>query len=347
MFSPLETPKDEDRDFLSSIGAESTDHSLQLNYDIWPADKILRAVLPSGAEVTSAFESVGHIAHVNLRDSQLEYKRVIGEVLLDKNCPRVRTVVNKTSNIEETYRFFKMELLAGDDDMVATVKENGCTFTFDFSKVYWNSRLHTEHKRIVDLLRPGDVVYDVFAGVGPFAIPAAKRGCVIYANDLNPDSFQYLATNARNNGVLDRVKTFNLDGREFLRKVVEKSSPVSHVIMNLPAMAVDFLDVFSGGLFGENSPMIYCYCFSKAEDVVRDAQVQCERVLGANLDACVHYVRDVAPNKAMMCVQFRLPRQVGAKQENGGEGERIIIITVLYVLYNNVSLGPPLKKTKH
>jgi len=34
-----------------------------------------------------------------------------------------------------------MELLAGRDDTNVTVKENGCTYQFDFAKVYWNSRL--------------------------------------------------------------------------------------------------------------------------------------------------------------------------------------------------------------
>ena len=83
---------------------------------------------------------------------------------LDKDA-RLRTVVNKTDQIDATFRFFKMEVLAGDHDFITSVKENGCTFTFDFSSVYWNSRLGTEHTRIVDLLRKKDVVLDVFAAV--------------------------------------------------------------------------------------------------------------------------------------------------------------------------------------
>ena len=54
----------------------------------------VQRLLPEGCEVPSAFECVGHIAHMNLRDEVLPWKRVIGQVLLDKN-PSIRTVVNK------------------------------------------------------------------------------------------------------------------------------------------------------------------------------------------------------------------------------------------------------------
>ncbi len=47
-----------------------------------------------------------------------------------------------------------MEVLAGDADFEAEVKENGCVFRLDYAKVYWNSRLETEHKRIVQSLNP-------------------------------------------------------------------------------------------------------------------------------------------------------------------------------------------------
>lgn len=39
---------------------------------------------------------------------------------MDKN-PGVTCVVNKTNSIDSTYRNFKMEVLAGEDDMVAKV----------------------------------------------------------------------------------------------------------------------------------------------------------------------------------------------------------------------------------
>ena len=51
------------------------------------------------------------------------------------------------------------------------------------------------------MFKQEDVVADVFAGVGPFALPAAKKGCAVYANDLNPSSHKYLVLNIKGNKV--------------------------------------------------------------------------------------------------------------------------------------------------
>lgn len=41
---------------------------------------VTQRLLPDGLEVPSAFESVGHIAHLNLRNELLPYKHLIGQV---------------------------------------------------------------------------------------------------------------------------------------------------------------------------------------------------------------------------------------------------------------------------
>lgn len=42
----------------------------------------------------------------------------------------------------------------------------------------------------------------MFAGVGPFAVPAARNiGCRVHANDLNPNSYKYLLQNVQKNKV--------------------------------------------------------------------------------------------------------------------------------------------------
>jgi tRNA (guanine37-N1)-methyltransferase len=125
------------------------------------------------------------------------------------------------------------------------------------------------------------MVGDVFAGVGPFAVPAAKKGCVVYANDLNPESFTYLQRNAAKNKVADRLTAFNMDGREFIRAAAEAHQRAypdhplfHHYVMNLPALALEFLDAFKGLLRGlvddaavkeTEMPWIHCHCFSKSE----------------------------------------------------------------------------------
>ena len=141
-------------------------------------------------------------AHLNLREQYLPYKYLIAEVLLDKN-PALRTVVNKTDEVGEQseYRTFNYELLAGEDDMNVEVSEGNCLFRFDYSKVYWNSRLNTEHRRLVNLFQPEEAVCDVMAGVGPFAIPAGKKRVFVWANDLNPDSHASLVDAINRNKV--------------------------------------------------------------------------------------------------------------------------------------------------
>lgn len=215
------------------------------------------------------------------------------------------------------------------------VKENGVTYEFDFSRVYWNPRLSTEHQRVVQLLKRGDTVLDVFAGVGPFAIPAARLGVNLLANDLNPESYRWLQHNCKLNKVEGKVRTFNLDGRAFILGPVKQELPALlkekagvHVIMNLPALALEFLDAFRGLLHqepscSENLPVVHCYGFSKDENPERDMVERASRSLGFSLEhkCSVHFVRNVAPNKDMMCVRFTLPKEVLYSSDNELTGE--------------------------
>lgn len=322
--SPSSFSEEEEEALRSfSVPQELRDYELRLTYDNLKSEEVLEAVLPLGQDVTSSFSRVGHIAHMNLRDHQLPYRKLIGQVIMDKN-PGVTCVVNKTNIIDSTYRNFKMEVLAGEENMVAKVKENGVTYEFDFSRVYWNPRLSTEHQRIVQLVKRGDTVFDVFAGVGPFAIPAARMGANILANDLNPESYRWLQHNCKLNKVEGRVRTFNLDGRAFILGPLKEELPVLlkekasvHVVMNLPALALEFLDAFRGLLrdepaSDENLPTVHCYGFSKDDNPAQDVLQRASDRVGFSLEnrGSAHFVRNVAPNKDMMCLTFTVPKEV-------------------------------------
>jgi len=197
----------------------------------------------------------------------------------------------------------------------------------DFSKVFWNPRLSTEHRRIAMQLRRGDWLFDVCAGIGPFAIPAAKRGCQVVANDLNPDCVHWLRKNIELNKIKpESIEVYNMDAVQFIREIIPRYLPkvqsdcTCHVTMNLPATAVEFLPHFRGLLtdFDGIVLRIHCYCFSKNEtgeakwDAKKDAVEKCEKSLGQKLPlpgfqaVFPHVVRNVAPGKEMICVAFDL-----------------------------------------
>nr|XP_009403654.1 PREDICTED: tRNA (guanine(37)-N1)-methyltransferase 1 isoform X1 [Musa acuminata subsp. malaccensis] len=387
---------------------EAVPYSLTLGYSYWGADHILKQILPHGMEVPTSFETVGHVAHLNLTEDQLPYKDVIAKVIYDKNQPIIQTVVNKIGTITNEFRVPTFEVLAGKSDMVTEVKQYGVTFKLDYSLVYWNSRLEHEHIRLVSLFQRGETICDMFAGIGPFSIPAARKGCHVYANDLNPDSVHYLRINANINKVEDRVFAYNMDARAFMHHVMtvpdsdgmqktgeavsnedhyhklatdekevvtlemlnagkdnqdsvngssvkkktavkrqlDKASEVfqgnrntnkrirgfhltvfrpwehvDHVIMNLPASALDFLGVFKGLIQREHwrgsLPWIHCYCFIRSTETKESILSKAESLLSTKIaDPIFHRVRDVAPNKAMFCLSFKLPTETCCRDVN-------------------------------
>nr|XP_040223897.2 tRNA (guanine(37)-N1)-methyltransferase isoform X3 [Anopheles coluzzii] len=326
---PLAVQKWEDLAELNleklDIGSEALVwEEIQLKYENWKYDEIFKAVLPADKEALSSFSKIGHIIHLNLKDHLLPYKELIGQVICDKiaDC---RTVVNKSLSIDNTYRNFQMELLCGEPDYRVSVKENGCLFEFDFSKVYWNPRLSTEHEKIVKMLAKTDTLFDLYAGVGPFTVPSARRGCKVLANDLNPDSYEALVNNCALNKVSKHVTCHNKDAVDFIKHEVkqallEKCTDESmegdiHITMNLPAMAVEHLVHFPGLLKGEDvvlrkQPLVHVYCFAKGvEDKKQIARELVEHWIGTDVTDKlkeIAFVRNVAPNKDMMRVSFYL-----------------------------------------
>ena len=145
-----------------------------LKFENWHAADLLDAVLGKEQSL-SGYTIIGDILHLNLRDHHFPFKSVIGEILL-RRIKNIRTVVNKVTPIDSTYRNFSMEVLAGEerDEYTVTVKHNDVSLTFDFAKVYFNPRLGTEHSRVTSLVERGDVMLDVFAGVGPFSVACAR-----------------------------------------------------------------------------------------------------------------------------------------------------------------------------
>ncbi|XP_050680972.1 tRNA (guanine(37)-N1)-methyltransferase [Leptidea sinapis] len=301
--------------------------SVQLSYDNFKIDTIFKAVLPENEETVSGFSQIGHIIHLNLREHLHEYRHLIGQVLLDK-IKTCKTVVNKSNIIDNTYRNFKMEVVAGTEDYFVTVKENRCNFQFDFSKVYWNPRLGKEHERILSFLNPNDVLFDVFCGVGPFAVPAARRKCTVFANDLNPDSFKWLNHNAKHNKVnMNIFRSYNLDGKDFICDIFQKfvsnicdgteklkEGAKIHVTMNLPAMAVEFLKHFNGLLRNKENTVhveiiAYVYCFAIGDDPASVAKKMVSDNIGRDISTSildVFNVRNVSPKKEMMRATIRL-----------------------------------------
>ena len=160
-------------------------------------------------------------------------------------------------------------------------------------------------------------------GVGPFAIPLASlHGVQVHANDLNPESYKYLLVNKELNkcDAGCSLKTYNLDGRVFIRHLEKENVMYHHAIMNLPAIAIEFLDVFRGwkapSTHPEHMPTIHVHCFVKyvtVEDMKETALKRCEKALGCSLardNVEIHVVRDVSPKKNMLCISFRLPGEV-------------------------------------
>ena len=325
---------------------ELMNYEVRFNYDDMNMQDVLKEVLPKDVIIPTGFETVGEIAHLNLRSSQLPYRHIIGQVLLDKN-PKIKTVVNKTEKLNNVFRTPELEVIAGENNLETELKEGGCVFRLNFEKVYWNSKLQAERDKLLKHFKSGEVLCDMFCGIGPLSIRAAKKGLYVLANDLNPHCYEYLKINAKLNKVEKMIECFNMDAREFLKDAIlnrENKLHFDHIYMNLPVDAMEFLDVFTG-LFKnapkdiwnpDNLPLIHVYGFDTGktpEEVQKNLLHRASLAFGEELKSefltNIHPIKDISSDKKMYCMSFKLPKEIayGNADENYEKIEKKVKLT--------------------
>jgi len=282
--------------------------------------EVLRRILPDEVCLPTSYEDVGSIIHFNLKPHHLPYKHVIGNVYLDflKSSGK-RIAVNKIESIANEFRVFPMEILAGETDCLETeVKQNGSVFRFNYSEVYWNSKLSTEHSRVINMFPSETRICDLCAGIGPFSIPLAKKGCTVHANDLNPRSVYWLKANKKRNFV--GLTVTNLDARECVKKLRAEGRHFDVFIINLPGMALQLLDAFVGVYSQEEvvkcekMPTILAYCFASSEETnlplkaIKEQVIKSLGMLPQQME--VKRIRGISSETSMYRVQLELPRKV-------------------------------------
>ena len=258
-----------------------------------PAD--LLAVDPS-------YERLGEAALVDEDDP--ERAREIADAILESDLP-VETVLNKASKVKGETRVRDWELLAGENTEVVH-REYGCEFLLDLAAVYFSPRLATERHRVATQVEAGEHAFDMFAGVGPFVVPFAKRDAECVGVDINADAIEYLRENAQRNGVKDRVTAINDDVRDV---AADYEGWADRIVMNLPHSADAFLE--SAVTLAGDDCVLHYYDIQHEDDPFGPGERAIRAAAEPEYNVTVetrHTVRSYAPHELNVCLDVRLER---------------------------------------
>ena len=190
-------------------------------------------------ELFSAFDQVGEIIIVRIPESLLPKKKIIGEKLLEQ-VKTARSVFYQSSSVEGDFRTRDLEIIAGEDNTVTEYKEFGCRFIVDVEKAFFSPRLSTERDRISNLVQDGEIVINMFGGVGMFSIIAAKRKkCTVYNIDINPIAANLCEKNIELNKLAGKIISIQGDAAQIVEERLKDKG--DRVLMLLPERSDEFL----------------------------------------------------------------------------------------------------------
>lgn len=204
--------------------------------------KSLESVLSpkESEELISAFDQIGEIIIVRIPDSLLHKKKIIGETLLN-DVKIVRSVFYQASAVEGDFRTRNLEIIAGEDNTETEYREFGCKFIVDVENAFFSPRLSTERDRIANLIQEGEIMTNMFAGVGMFSIIAAKKKkCTVYSLDINPIASELCERNIKLNKLAGEVVSINGDATQTINEQLTDKS--DRTLMLLPERSDEFLE---------------------------------------------------------------------------------------------------------
>ncbi|MFC4407630.1 class I SAM-dependent methyltransferase [Haloarchaeobius iranensis] len=249
-----------------------------------------------------SYERLGDVAIVDEDDPARA--REIARAIVDSDLP-VETVVDRASEIQGELRVRDWTVLVGEETETVH-REYGHEFALDLDTVYFSPRLATERHRVVEQVQPGEHVFDMFAGVGPFAIPAAARGGEVVAVDLNEAAVEYLRENARRNDVTARLTAVQGDVRDVAGGYHDWAD---RIVMNLPHSADEFLD--TAVVVAGDDCVLHYYDIQHEDDRFGPGERAIRAAAEPAYDVAVEErrtVRSYAPHEYNVCLDVRLTR---------------------------------------
>ena len=208
---------------------------------------MLKEVLQERLEVAelnklcSSFDIIGNIAIIKIPETLSSKKKLIADTLIEE-IKAIKTVFCQVSGIEGDYRLRKLELLSGENTSITVYKEHGCTFKVDVIYAYFSPRLSTERLRISNLIKPNEVIVNMFGGVGTFSIIMSHNNKTsrIYSIDSNPIAHDLCKENIEINKLTRNV--FPILGDAKLEITNKLKGIATRVLMPLPEKAREFVD---------------------------------------------------------------------------------------------------------
>ncbi|MFW9928668.1 MAG: class I SAM-dependent methyltransferase family protein [Candidatus Thorarchaeota archaeon] len=205
--------------------------------------------------IPKSYDIIGSIAIIDFSDlddlqdkEKIYFKKDVAKAIKLVN-KSVKSVYEKASQVKGKYRLRKLKILYGEDHPETIHKENYTVFKVNVKKAYFTPRLVNERKRIANSpIKKGELIVDMFAGVGPFSIQIAKKRDVqIHSFDINSNAYEYLKTNIILNHVENVVVPHNINVKTLLKGDSQISTilrnKADRIIMNLPERSLYFLDV--------------------------------------------------------------------------------------------------------
>ena len=187
----------------------------------------------------TSFDTIGDIVILEIPDELQDKKQLIGDAAY--KFTKRKAIYMKKSAIKGTIRVRDLEFLSGVDDSLTIHKEHGVRLKLDVREVYFSPRLATERKRVMESVKDGEKILDMFCGIGPFPIVIARNKDVdITAVDINESAIKYLDENIKLNKLKGNIESHCGDVREVSKGFKTK---FDRIIMNLPGLAYSFLDV--------------------------------------------------------------------------------------------------------
>ncbi|ACB06968.1 class I SAM-dependent methyltransferase family protein [Candidatus Korarchaeum cryptofilum] len=178
----------------------------------------------------------GAVAIVDVPEG-MDPLKVAEEIL--RRHPHVKSVLRKAGGREGDYRTRPLELIAGSQDTEVIHKEHGYKLKLDPKLVYFSPREATERQLLSDLVEDGELIFLMFAGVGPYAIAIARRKSVqIVGVEINSIAVRYFQENIKINGLSHKI--FPIEGDvSYLAPAMR--GRFDRVVMPLPLGAYRFI----------------------------------------------------------------------------------------------------------